>query len=504
METGLKTNRERPVKKQRVDLLIRRFSLATGVLAPALICVIYLLLGANHALFLCLFLVIGGVYIFGWVNVLSKKECSLTIRAFYFLTGLTVNAPVFLAFEPSLDIRLNGYLDLAIEHPVTTLGAGIMPALPFIWLAIWAKGSCGVDRMSSFSQFGQKLTRYSLLLLFLCLLTLALTTFVLAFLPMQNIFYFVGRVLTSIIYFAPFFLGLLAYRYRSVYLVFIPILLLLLTYSTLTGNRGIGFNSTAAFLIGDVLARISSKKFSANLFYILNVVLIISLLVGFAVKSGEARNFGGRITVADLVGGETIFTKASRAVNPNEFDTGMTTITEAASRITRWPYYVIPWLAPKTVPLLGYDDLGLELSSALRLPYTALDNLEYDNRRYLQRFGLAVHYDEFGNRSSSVPLPLFVDGYLRFGWVGGFLYVLVFLFIVKKLELFLRRKLHNDPSSVLIVLLWLFSATLSSSQINGFLIAIRWLILSGLIVFPGLWAFRALRFKYSLTAIKNR
>jgi hypothetical protein len=299
----------------------------------------------------------------------------------------------------------------------------------------------------------------------------------LAITDFANPIFFLLRRISGALGFVPFFAGLAASRFRFAMIFWICILAFQLFVSFLTGTRGASFFPVCYFLMGYLVSLPTTEKRVRFTIWVIAPVLCSLVVLGVFI--GVVRDIIGRTDLAGALqmGSLTERSKGIDVQYATKKKGGV--LLSASSRLSSWPPLVVPLMTPNPIPYRGFDDLENELSSLKAFQLGSGGNtLNYYWPNYwLKPYGFAVHGRQDGvNKTSSVELSAFVDGFTRGGWTVGILYCLAAISVWVMVERLSYRFWASGNVSIYIIIL----ATVANPTrfgVNGLFLEARLLIL---------------------------
>lgn len=267
------------------------------------------------------------------------------------------------------------------------------------------------------------------------------------------VFYFV-RIFNKVFEVVPFFVGLLAFRYKKATVVWLFVIAIQIGISLITGSRGHAFYPILYFMIGFGIGLptwASRVKWATVVFPLAIAAAVLGSFIG------SARTVTGRTNLMNALnqGVSVISATDDTIVKANMRYRGNQAF-EVCRRLTMWVDYVVPAMTPDPIPYRGYQDFTYEVRAAFQLGIFALLDRNFSGAYYfgnifLKEYGFAVHVDAYGKKVSNVPLPVQIDAFMRGGWVPAFGFTIFGCFVFFVVERLARNYLYPNRDKVFLI-----------------------------------------------------
>ncbi|MDA9589737.1 hypothetical protein N9R65_02985 [Opitutales bacterium] len=299
---------------------------------------------------------------------------------------------------------------------------------------------------------------------------------------LDNPLFYVVRVLNSAMFYAPFFVGMCAFKHRRALYTWLGILGFLLITAFLTGSRGPAFFPILLFGVGFA---VGLPNWRQRFRWAVILAPAAAVLLASAVFIGAVRDVVGRTDLATALNEGTLLSSLSDVTVTSNIDYTGGVAYKAFRRLTPWPTYVIPAMTPNAVPYRGFDDFTYEVRAAFGLGIFALisENFQgayYFGNIFLKPYGFAVHVDAYGKKTSNVELAVFVDAFMRGGWIVAFGFTMFTYSLIFAAERYLRKWLlpHKLPLCMMIMTVLCYLVAIRCTRAS-MVDSVRMLILEG-------------------------
>lgn len=245
---------------------------------------------------------------------------------------------------------------------------------------------------------------------------------------------------------------------KSVKCYWIIALIITFIFHMIQGSRGYAIFPIIFLLIGQLLSIVGNKKALYRKITVYSIIFI--LFMPLFAKVQDYRIALGRGVDVSV---ETFSLMVDYLLSEQIPLSSESETSESLSRFIIGTNFATVSLTPKVVPYRNFDSMGDEILSMVTL--VGSDNVEsFNASRADLGYGIGVpsKYGFHVTELNSVEFPLFADAYSRFGYLGIFIYFLLFSFLVCKLELFFRRIFYKNSLLCLMLLtFFLYYGTLS-------------------------------------------
>lgn len=228
------------------------------------------------------------------------------------------------------------------------------------------------------------------------------------------------------------------------------VLFITFLFHTLQGSRGLAIFPLAAFAIGYLFSISCNRTKLKKTIRIYVVIILISIpFLSFVQTYREIFGRGNEISLQTFT--EMLNFAATNQTSDNEKN-----IYASYGRLLNHTNNVVVVMTPSIVPFRGFDAMEEEIASIFKI--LGQDNAqEFRKERSELGYstGVATRYGFRVTEETSVEFGMFADAYSRFGYLGIFIYSLIFAIILALMEKWCFNHSFNSPllSTVLLIFL---------------------------------------------------
>lgn len=257
---------------------------------------------------------------------------------------------------------------------------------------------------------------------------------------------------------------------RTVKTEWLLVLGVVLLLNLVQGSRGQALMPIIMFLIGYFIAIRRERYFKKH---ILIVFFAGSLAMPVFSMVALFREYAGRSLEINLenINMMVSYIKSSDIESDDEL-----IYTNSLGRVLNTPNFVVPTRTPEPIPYRGTIQLKDEIASIFSIKGSSekVQTGMEERASYKYGNGILQDYGYTITSYTSTGLTIISDSFSRFGYIGVFLYSLLFAFSLKKLEFFFKKKNLEFFMVYLFIICNIFFSTESAlyTIYKGFLIRI--------------------------------
>lgn len=250
--------------------------------------------------------------------------------------------------------------------------------------------------------------------------------------------------------FSPLFVGIMWMALgANTKLIWKFVLFVTFLFHTLQGSRGLAVFPLVAFAVGYIFSISNNKAKLKRIIKMYAVIGIISIpFLGFVQDYRENFGRGKEISM------ETFYEMLSfmGTDNQKKNDDG---IYASYGRLLNHTNNVVLVMTPYMVPYRGFDAMDQEIASIFHV-LGADESVEFRKGRSDLGYstGVATRYGFRVNEATSVEFGMFADAYSRFGYLGIFIYSILFAIVLALMEKWCCN--HMAKNSLLAMMLLTF------------------------------------------------